>query len=63
MGQYIWEDIVQRQRDWYGKWVEEMARIAKPGVPVIVEQVSAPYCDYQVRIQVVQVVERRDTIR
>lgn len=47
MGQHIWEDIVQRQRDWYGKWVEEMARIAKPGVPVIVEQVSVPYCDYQ----------------
>ena len=30
------------------KWVAEMARIAKPGVPVIIEQVSVPYCDDQV---------------
>lgn len=35
----------ERQNDWYGNWVAEMARIAKPGVPVIVEQVSLPYCD------------------
>lgn len=35
----------QRQNDWYGAWVAEMARIAKPGVPVIVEHVSQPYCD------------------
>jgi hypothetical protein len=35
----------QRQNDWYGTWVGEMARIAKPGVPVIVEHVSHPYCD------------------
>jgi len=34
----------QRQRDWYGNWVSEMARIAKPGVPVIIEQISVPYC-------------------
>ena len=34
-----------RQNDWYGRWVAEMARIAKPGVPVIVEQVSQAYCD------------------
>lgn len=34
-----------RQNDWYGKWVAEMARIAKPGVPVIIEQVSAAYCE------------------
>jgi hypothetical protein len=34
-----------RQNEWYGRWVAEMARIAKPGVPVIVEQVSAAYCD------------------
>jgi SAM-dependent methyltransferase len=31
------------QDDWYGKWVGEMIRIAKPGVPIIVEQVSYPY--------------------
>eukprot|EP00934_Nitzschia_sp_Nitz4_P004081 Nitzschia sp. Nitz4//scaffold22_size323478//37231//38673//NITZ4_000500-RA/size323478-processed-gene-0.442-mRNA-1//-1//CDS//3329542914//4071//frame0 len=35
----------QRQNDWYGEWVAEMARIAKPGVPVIVEQVSPKYCN------------------
>jgi hypothetical protein len=34
----------QKQEDWYGSWVGEMVRIAKPGAPVIVEQVSAPYC-------------------
>lgn len=45
MGKYLWERvIVPAQRDWYGKWVGEMARIAKPGVPVIVEQASLPYC-------------------
>jgi hypothetical protein len=39
-------DIAQkRQNDWYGHWVAEMARIAKPGVPVIVEQVSLPKCN------------------
>lgn len=35
----------QAQDDWYGRWVAEMSRIAKPGVPVIVEQVSPRYCD------------------
>lgn len=35
----------QAQEDWYGNWVAEMARIAKPGVPVIVEQISQRYCD------------------
>ena len=35
----------ERQNDWYGDRVAEMARIAKPGVPVIVEQVSPIYCD------------------
>ena len=35
----------ERQNDWYGNWVAEMARIAKPGVPVIVEQVSPTFCD------------------
>ena len=32
------------QEDWYGAWVGEMIRIAKPGAPVIVEQVSYPFC-------------------
>jgi hypothetical protein len=48
MGQKLWKLVIQKQRDWYGKWVAEMARIAKPGVPVIIEQVSVPYCDNQV---------------
>ena len=34
----------QRQNDWFGAWVGEMVRIAKPGAPVIVEQVSYPFC-------------------
>jgi SAM-dependent methyltransferase len=32
----------QIQNDWYAKWVGEMIRIAKPGAPVIIEQVSFP---------------------
>ena len=32
------------QEEWYAKWVGEMIRIAKPGAPVLVEQVSYPYC-------------------
>jgi len=34
----------QRQNDWYGHWVAEMVKIAKPGAPVIIEQVSYPLC-------------------
>jgi hypothetical protein len=30
------------QEDWYAKWVEEMIRLAQPGAPIIVEQVSYP---------------------
>jgi hypothetical protein len=33
------------QEDWHGKWVAEMARIAKPGSPVIIEQLSPRFCD------------------
>ena len=41
-------DIAQeKQNDWYGQWIGEMVRIAKPGVAVIVEQVSQEYCDAQ----------------
>ena len=36
---------LQRQFDWYGRWVAEMVRVAKPGAAVMVEQVSDPYCD------------------
>jgi hypothetical protein len=34
----------ERQNDWYGLWVGQMIRIAKPGAPVIVEQVSYSFC-------------------
>eukprot|EP00536_Pseudo-nitzschia_multiseries_P012600 jgi/Psemu1/68383/estExt_Genemark1.C_4910019 len=48
MGAYLWEKVmVPSQRDWHGKWVAEMTRIAKPGVPVLVESASVPYCDNQ----------------
>jgi hypothetical protein len=33
------------QHDWFGKWVGAMARVAKPGGAIIVEQVAVPYCD------------------
>lgn len=32
------------QNNWYGTWISEMTRVAKPGVPVIIEQVSQEYC-------------------
>jgi len=35
------------QAEWYTKWITEMIRIAKPGSPVIVEQVSYPLCEAQ----------------
>ena len=34
-----------RQIEWYTTWVHEMLRIAKPGAPVILEQVSLPLCE------------------
>jgi hypothetical protein len=40
-------DIAQRrQQDWFAVWVGQMARIAKPSAPVIIESVALPYCDY-----------------
>jgi len=38
----------ERQSDWYGRWVSELVRGAKPGAPIAVEQVSDPYCDEHV---------------
>lgn len=35
----------QKQEDWFASWVSNMVRIAKPGAPVIIEQVSYPLCD------------------
>jgi hypothetical protein len=34
-----------RQEVWFGGWVGELVRIAKPGAPIIVEQVSPPFCE------------------
>lgn len=39
------ERAQNHQNDWYAKWVGQMIRIAKPGKPVIVEQISYPLCD------------------
>lgn len=35
----------ERHTAWHAQWVSEMIRIAKPGVPIVVEHVSDPYCD------------------
>eukprot|EP00339_Tiarina_fusa_P023034 CAMPEP_0117034274 /NCGR_PEP_ID=MMETSP0472-20121206/24418_1 /TAXON_ID=693140 ORGANISM="Tiarina fusus, Strain LIS" /NCGR_SAMPLE_ID=MMETSP0472 /ASSEMBLY_ACC=CAM_ASM_000603 /LENGTH=355 /DNA_ID=CAMNT_0004743407 /DNA_START=281 /DNA_END=1344 /DNA_ORIENTATION=- len=41
-----WRNVAQQiQNDWFGKWVGEMVRIAKPGGAVIVEQIAVPYCE------------------
>jgi len=40
----LWELQMRKQRDWFGQWIGEMARIAKPGAPVIAESVSYSYC-------------------
>ena len=40
----LWQIAVKKQHDWYGKWIEEMSRIAKPGAPVIAESISYSYC-------------------
>jgi hypothetical protein len=37
----------QLQEDWFAGWVGEMIRIAKPGAPVIVENIAPPYCKYR----------------
>ena len=34
----------QRQDDWFGQWVKEMVRIAKPGAPILIEHVALPFC-------------------
>jgi len=44
-GQMLNRIAQSRQNDWYGAWIGEMARIVKPGAPVIVEQVEWPYCN------------------
>lgn len=44
-GQKLSELAQSIQEDWYGHYVKEMARIAKPGSPVIIEQVSQRFCD------------------
>ena len=42
---YKLNEVTQQiQNDWYGLWVSQMIRIAKPGAPVIIEEISSPYC-------------------
>ena len=38
------ETFQRLQEDWYATWVNELIRIAKPGAPIGIEQVSKPYC-------------------
>eukprot|EP00934_Nitzschia_sp_Nitz4_P001312 Nitzschia sp. Nitz4//scaffold67_size101165//91307//92500//NITZ4_004544-RA/size101165-processed-gene-0.66-mRNA-1//-1//CDS//3329556519//1312//frame0 len=39
-------DIMQeRMEAWYNTWFQELIRIAKPGAPVIVEEVALPICE------------------
>ena len=35
----------KKQEDWYSSWVVEMIRIAKKGAPIIVEEISLPFCE------------------
>mmetsp|Transcript_13220 Transcript_13220/g.38046 ORF Transcript_13220/g.38046 Transcript_13220/m.38046 type:complete len:246 (-) Transcript_13220:25-762(-) len=38
-------DMMQeRQNEWFSNWFQQMIRIAKPGSPVIVEEVAPPLC-------------------
>ena len=40
------EEMQQKQEEWFAAWVSEMIRIARPGVPVMVEQVSQSVCTF-----------------
>lgn len=44
MGIKLNQYVQDEQERWYGQWVGEMTRIAKPGAPILVEQVSPSYC-------------------
>mmetsp|Transcript_29986 Transcript_29986/g.72753 ORF Transcript_29986/g.72753 Transcript_29986/m.72753 type:complete len:442 (-) Transcript_29986:1459-2784(-) len=44
MGVKLNEYVQVEQERWYGQWVGEMTRIAKPGSPILIEQVSPSYC-------------------
>lgn len=39
------DEAQNRQNAWYAAWVREMVRIAKPGAPILIEQVSYPFCE------------------
>mmetsp|Transcript_12838 Transcript_12838/g.16824 ORF Transcript_12838/g.16824 Transcript_12838/m.16824 type:complete len:315 (-) Transcript_12838:626-1570(-) len=41
----IVELMQKRQEDWFDLWVSEQIRIAKPGAPVIIEQLTKPVCE------------------
>ncbi|KAG7349205.1 hypothetical protein IV203_011802 [Nitzschia inconspicua] len=40
MAHELHQIMQQRQADWLGRWVNEMVRIAKPGAPIVVENVQ-----------------------
>jgi hypothetical protein len=35
----------QQQQDWFALWVGQMARIAKPGAPVIIKSTGIRFCN------------------
>uniref|UniRef100_A0A7S2Y8C2 Uncharacterized protein n=2 Tax=Entomoneis paludosa TaxID=265537 RepID=A0A7S2Y8C2_9STRA len=41
----LYEKWLSTQEQWFTRWVREMIRIAKPGSPIILEQISQAYCD------------------
>jgi hypothetical protein len=43
--QKLVEIAQERQEAWFGKWVAQMTRIAKPGAPVIIESIAEPLCE------------------
>jgi hypothetical protein len=42
--QKLLEIMQERQEEWFANWVSQMVRIAKPGAPVIIEELAPPYC-------------------
>lgn len=40
----LWGIAQKEQNQWHAQWLANMVRIAKPGAPIIVEQVSTAYC-------------------
>lgn len=42
----VLKDIAQQnQEKWFATWVEDMARVVRPGGLIVVENLSGPYCE------------------